>query len=93
VTLNKEEDDSLQEVLNSDLSILLDQREEGLLVFLPGLNYVVFFRGVEAGADQDPVAVLAGEAKRGCDKLKLIQEHLGLGLTLGHSVELGDGLL
>lgn len=78
VPLLEIKDNWLQEVLDTNFSILLNQVEKGLLVGFPILHYVVLFAGVEASTEENPVAEFWGKALRGSDELELIQDTVNL---------------
>ena len=46
-------------MLDANLSILRDESDESFLVGLPALQHVLLLGGVEASAQEDPVAEFA----------------------------------
>ena len=73
-SLDEEQDDSLEAMLNTDFTVLADKLQEGLLIFFPMLDYVPV--SIEKTANKDPVAVLSWKAWGSGNKSQLSQELL-----------------
>lgn len=97
MTTHEEKNDCLQEVLDTYLSILLNEIKEGFLMIFPVFDNVAASISIEDGADEDPVAKLAGHATWFSNQVqlwkKLVVEVLLTLVFSEYSLKLADSTL
>jgi hypothetical protein len=65
-------------VLGTYFTIFLQKVKKGIFVSYPCLQNIVFFAGVEASTEEDPILIFGAKALRSNDNLELRQDKVYL---------------